>query len=183
MNNSMMAQDIKRRLGEFPDVRLVSKSEHAPTRTIALVYFLFNLVGLVFPSIRSRFFGNFFTVIGNYILFPDTYDVDLNLPISNSEYFVLRHEIIHLRQKKKWGILFEISYLMFLPTLFTMRAYWEFEAYRESMQARYDVFGDISDNYIEFVVDRFSDPMYLFMFPIRPLVRLLLYRAAEDIRS
>jgi hypothetical protein len=37
----------------------------------------------------------------------------------------LRHEAVHLRDARRFPVLFELSYLAALPAVFTARAWWE----------------------------------------------------------
>ena len=86
-------------------------------------------------------------------------------------YALIRHEAVHLRDMKKYPILFQVSYLLFLPMGLTMRALWEWRAYKVSIQTEFELKGDISDEYIEYVAEQFAGPAYLYMWPFRGHIR------------
>ena len=92
-------------------------------------------------------------------------------------YMVLRHERIHLRDARRWPILFELSYLFFpLPILITLRAYWEYRAYCESLVAEAEIYGYARRDSIEFFVNQFVGSYYLWMFPFPNFLRERFYR-------
>lgn len=91
---------------------------------------------------------------------------------SETGYRILRHERIHLLDAKKWPILFELSYLLFpLPFIITMRAYWEFRAYCESLTVEAETRGYVSIATIDFIVKQFTGSYYLWMFPFPNYLR------------
>jgi len=84
---------------------------------------------------------------------------------------ILRHELIHLRDAKRWNILFYLSYLLFpLPLVFTMRAYWEFRGYCESIRAECDRYGVVYSESLNYYVSLFTGPSYLWMCPFPKFV-------------
>ena len=84
---------------------------------------------------------------------------------------VLRHEWVHLRDARRWNILFYLSYLLFpLPAVFTMRAYWEFRGYCESIRAERDRYGVVYSESLHYYVSLFTGPAYLWMCPFPKFV-------------
>ncbi len=87
---------------------------------------------LYYSFINRHFMDRFWTVIGSKTIYYPTnievVDVDNNLSIYAP---ILEHELIHIQQKEKWGILWQISYIFLpLPILFAwFRWRWEREAY------------------------------------------------------
>ena len=86
-------------------------------------------------------------------------------------YRLLRHEAVHLRDARRWPVLFQLSYLFALPTGLTARAFWEWRAYTESLRVDFELYGRIDDAAIEAVVAAFCGPDYLFMCPFPGFVR------------
>ena len=92
-------------------------------------------------------------------------------------YDILRHERVHLRDARRFPVLFELSYILFpLPAVFTMRAYWEYRGYCESLLAEYDRYGYVSHGAIEYYVSLFAGPQYLWMCPFPDFMRNEFYR-------
>lgn len=86
-------------------------------------------------------------------------------------YGVLRHEAVHLRDARRWPVLFELSYLFALPAMFTARAGWEWRAYRETLRVEFELTGDIPDALLDHIERRFTGPDYGFMCPFPRFVR------------
>lgn len=91
----------------------------------------------------------------------------------------LRHEAVHLRDQRRFPVLFQVSYLLLLPSVFTMRAVWEWRAYAETLRALAEAEGAIEDKELDEIERRFVGADYLFMFPFRGFVR----RRLEALRA
>jgi hypothetical protein len=91
-------------------------------------------------------------------------------------YRILRHEAVHLRDARRWPGLFHVSYLVLLPAGLTMRAFWEWRAYAETLRVEAELTGDISDGLLSHVERCFTGPDYLFMCPFPGWVRARLRR-------
>lgn len=92
-------------------------------------------------------------------------------------YMILRHERVHLRDAARWPLLFELSYLFFpLPFVLTLRAYWEYRAYCESLVVEAERYGYVRRDSIEFYVGQFTGSYYLWMFPFPAFLRERFYR-------
>lgn len=93
-------------------------------------------------------------------------------------YATLRHEAVHLRDMRRFPLLFQLSYLFLLPAGLTARAWWEWRAYAETLRVELELRGEISDELLDFVAERFTGPDYLFMLPFSGFVgrRLRLLR-------
>lgn len=86
---------------------------------------------------------------------------------------VLRHEAVHVRQWHEWWLIQPLTYFLLLPTLFSMRAYWEWQAYKEDLRDAHE--GSINypidyramtmDYYCQWVAGHFVGWNYFFMFP------------------
>ena len=72
-----------------------------------------------------------------------------------------------MEDSKKYPILFELSYLFLLPIVFTIRTYWEYRAFKETIRAIHDTQGYVSKNQLNWILKQFTGSAYLFMFPFR----------------
>ena len=69
-------------------------------------------------------------------------------------YRVLRHELVHVRDAWRTGLLpFAFSYLFLLPAGLTLRAFWELRAYTETMRVEFEETGTIADSTLEHAGD------------------------------
>ena len=99
------------------DVEFIQKSDSA----------LMKFIGFFYPA----FMTNLWTTIGDKIYYPNT----VKSPLSINNYPIIKHEIIHVKQFKKYGVpLYLFLYLFFpLPCFFSyFRWKFEREAYFEA---------------------------------------------------
>lgn len=77
----------------------------------------------------------------------------------------LEHELQHVRDYDRWGLLFALSYLLALPTGWTMRAYWERKAYAITIRKAFaeDPARVESPEYRAWIVRIFTGPDYFWM--------------------
>lgn len=151
---------------EFPKFEVVVKQESKLMKAIYILTFM--------RFWNPQFMGYFITVMFGKVYMPREF---IGLPASVD---VLRHELVHLRDMKKYPILFELSYILFpLPVIFTMRSFWEYRGYCESILAISDRYGYISKHTIEFFVAQFTGPSYLWMCPFPNFVRGKFYEFAN----
>jgi len=106
----------------------ISVKPKASSRLMRLIGFL-----LALTCINKKFMTTHWTIIHKTLYFPSNvaeFDVDKD---SHLEAFhvLFAHEFVHVRQREKWGILWQVSYLLFpLPFLLAwFRWRWEREAY------------------------------------------------------
>ena len=120
-------------------------------------------VGLFSKKFEQNWYNNYTIAVGNYLVFPSRKRYsDWSL---SYVYKIVRHEYIHMVQYYDHPLLWPLSYIALLPTVLSMRAYWEFPAYVETMKAHYELGGTIDDGYVEMFLDYFTGPSYLWMFP------------------
>jgi hypothetical protein len=147
--------DIK---AEFPSFELVPKDESK------LMKFLAALLKPFVPD----FMKNFATTIGCTVYYPR------NWPLTTM-YEVLRHERVHMRDSKKWGSVYYLTYLLLpLPFVVSGRAYWEFRGYTETLKMDWEWSGKpldatgwpvLDEATLDWVVSQFTSSSYLWMFP------------------
>lgn len=152
---------------EFPKFQLVKKEDS-------------KLMRLIFAVTLMRFWNPYF--MEDYIttLFGKVY-MPFRVIGTAAGYDILRHERVHLRDAARFPILFELSYILLpLPAVFTMRAYWEYRGYCESLLAEYERYGNVRRIAIEYYVHIFAGPTYLWMCPFRNFMRNKFYKFLES---
>jgi hypothetical protein len=148
---------------EFPEFRIVYKRASAFSRVLHACLIAVTLGG------QREFLTGYYTVIGNTLYVPDTWDTldEVDRAI------LLRHERVHLRQRKRYGSIgMALIYLVpFFPLgLAYGRARLEWEAYRETLRATAELAGlsRARDPALrERIVSRFVGPAYGWMWPFR----------------
>jgi len=156
---------------EFPGFRVIEKEGN---RFMLFLYHL-SLMRFWNPHFMTRFIT---TAFGCVYMPRDLIGTDIGAD-------VLRHERVHLRQAARWGMLFYLSYLLLpLPAFSPFRAYWEFEAYCESLRCEKERYGVVYSETFNYFVDLFVGPAYLWMCPFRGYVekKFLDFLKNEDIR-
>jgi hypothetical protein len=85
---------------------------------------------------------------------------------------LLRHEAQHVRDWRRFGLLFWLTYLLALPVGPSLRAFWEWRAYRVSLRAAMDRHGQVDEATRAWVVGAFCGAApYWWMWPFRRQVR------------
>lgn len=92
-------------------------------------------------------------------------------------YGILRHEAVHLMDMRRFPLIFQLSYLFLLPSVFTARAWWEWRGYLETMRVEAELHGCIPDSLITHIQTRFTGPDYLYMCPFPGFIRRRLLAA------
>ena len=146
---------------EVPDFHLVDKASSLLQRSIALLLALVTLGG------QRRYQSDFVTTLGQRVYVPPDWD---GRP-PEERWATLRHERIHLRQFRRWGLIpMGIAYaLLPLPiglAWFRMRI--ERAAYAETLLARFEVGGEgalCDAAFRAHVVSLFTGGSYGWMWP------------------
>lgn len=144
-------------------VRICYRDEKAPSIYWLIINTFFTLLAKVYPRM-----GSFSQGMGHTIMFPTRKEYgDLT---DARAYVILRHECVHIRDQSKWSILYLLSYALLLPFLCSMRAFWEFRGYAQNLIVLHELYGDIPDNYLEWIGSHFWGAPYLWMFPFKRVV-------------
>jgi len=118
----------------------------------------------------QTFMRSYFTTIGYTMYVPENRWSSMG---ATSKACLLRHERVHMQQRRKLGWpLFFFLYLFFpFPTLFAYyRMKFEWEAYSETLRAYYEYFGGqyIQNSQLRRdVIDHFTSAEYFWMWPWR----------------
>jgi len=148
---------------EFPRFRIVRKDQSWLHRAIHRA-----LIVLTFGRMRS-YLDSFQTTIGTTVYVTadwDDWDPD-------RRYVTLRHEAVHLRQFRRYTLpgMAVLYVLLPLPMgLAWFRAYFEKQAYAETIRAAAEVWGPAHprrDDYRRYVIGQFTGASYGWMWPFR----------------
>jgi len=163
----------------FPEVKIAYKDEPYKNNLMYLIYFFVCLFDLFIKDYKFKFQNNYTTACGNYIYFSSRSKHPVSeFNMRKDTYTILRHEIVHLIQQKR-DFFYYFNYLFVLPFVFTMRSKYEYEAYEEQLVASYELYGSISDDYLDSIAKNFYGSMYLWMYPFKEkiLARLKVSRS------
>ncbi len=120
-------------------------------------------IGKVF-FFSPDFMSGYITTLGRTIYMPNDYWDDGDI----------LHELVHVSDYNKWGLLFNLSYLFALPFLFTLRSYWEKKAYAVTINYIYKKNPEYAKTkeFKEKIISQFIGPAYLYMCPFRKSVEI-----------
>ena len=156
---------------ELPRFAVAYKDESHFQQWIARLIWVFN----------RHYLTRYTTVMFGRVYFPSRKWRDEVGP--EQIYNTLRHEAVHLRDARRFPVLFQFSYLFFLPTVLTVRAVWEWRAYLETLRVHVEIHGEIPESLLERIQNRFTGPDYLFMFPFPKLIRRWLEAARRRLEA
>jgi hypothetical protein len=108
---------------------------------------------------NKGFMTNYVTTLGSTIYAPGGEISDITL----------QHELVHVKDWKRWNILFSLSYLLFLPAGLTLRSVWEKRGYevtiRETVRTRRRY--AMTQSFKDRIVRQFTGANYLYMWPFK----------------
>lgn len=163
---------------EFPQLRLVDKQHSRFSRLLDLA------VTIVTLGRQREFATRYVTTIGTTIYLPSGWEERSDA----DRYIVLRHEAVHLRQFRSYGLI-GMSALYLLP-LFPLGLAWararlEWAGYRETLLATAQVYGfeAAQDERLRaHIVRQFTSGAYGWMWPFPRQIERWIDRALEEIR-
>jgi hypothetical protein len=145
---------------EFPGFRIERKSDSRLMSVLAALHFLATLG-------QRTFMDTFTTVLGDTVYVPRSWDDGRKGYLDKA--VTLRHEAVHLRQRRHHGtVVFFLLYTFpYFPMFFAKwRARFEQEAYEETLRATAELAGaqyvmrkDLRDR----IIGHFTGPAYLWM--------------------
>jgi hypothetical protein len=162
---------------EFPGFAIVAKRTSALQRAIAVVLAVITLGG------QRQYLTRYHTVLFGKLWVPDTWDAMSD----DDRYVLLRHERVHLRQRRRMGdLLMAFVYLVpFFPLFLAWgRARIEWEAYVETIRATAEVRGLHAARALEpEIVRRYTGPDYGWMWPFSSVVRGWFLEVIADLEA
>jgi len=168
--NLARAKNIKHILAnikeEFPGFKIIKKRDSILMRTLNVFLRVITL------NLQQKFLTSYITTINTTIYVGDDWELMGDI----SKIIVLRHERVHMRQAKQYGMfLFAFLYLIpFFPLFFAhWRKKFEMEAYEETMLASIELRGKNSiktNEYKDFIIRQFTTAAYGWMWVIKSQV-------------
>jgi hypothetical protein len=154
---------------EFPKFKVVPKRKSTLMKAIGIF-----LKVITFGQMDS-FMTQFTTTLGYTVYVTDVWPTHSD----NARMIILRHERVHMRQRKKYGsFLFSFLYLFFpLPVIFAYyRMKFEKEGYEETMRAVFELLPATglktlkSAKFRNMTVAHFTTAEYFWMWPFKDAV-------------
>lgn len=145
---------------EFPSFNLELKSDSLLMHVIDVF-----LKMVTFWQMRT-FMTDFITTIGYTIYVNDSWG---DMP-AEARIITVRHERVHMRQRRKYSMLLFTLLYVFLPLpggLAYFRAKFEREAYAETIRAAQELYGFVPPELKADIVSQFVGPSYFWMWPFR----------------
>ena len=162
---------------EFPRFEVLYKRDSSLQRAIDVVLKVVTLGG------QKRYLVGYYTVVFGRLWVPAAWGAMSD----RDRYVLLRHERVHLRQRKRMGdVAMAFLYLVpFFPLgLAYGRARLEWEAYEETLRATAELVGlDAASALRERIVSRFTGGAYGWMWPFRRSVEGWYERALRRIET
>jgi hypothetical protein len=162
---------------EFPSFQIRQKRESVLQRVIHLALLVLTLGG------QRVYLTRYHTVLFGTLWVPDAWAAMADA----DRYVLLRHERVHLRQRKRMGdLLMTWVYLVpFFPLFFAWgRARIEWEAYVETIRATAEVYGlPAAANLRAQIVGRFTGPDYGWMWPFPGTINAWFDEALADVAA
>jgi hypothetical protein len=161
---------------EFPSFAIRKKRESGLQKAIDIALKIVTFGG------QRVYLTRYHTVLFGKLWVPDAWD-EMN---EDDQYILLRHERVHLRQRKRMGdVVMTFVYLVpFFPLFLAYgRARMEWEAYVETIRATVEVKGiEQAAALREGIVARFTGPDYGWMWPFPRTINRWFDEALDDAR-
>ena len=174
MRTDAFIEEIKR---EFPRFSIKKKRTSGLQRAIHVALAVITLGG------QRVYLTRYHTVLFGTLWVPDAWDEMSD----DDRYVLLRHERVHLRQRKRLGdVGMTFIYLVpFFPLFFAYgRARLEWEAYIETIRATAEVYDvEAAASLRAHIVGRFTGPDYGWMWPFPKSVNRWFDEALADVRA
>jgi len=173
----LLDQTVEEIKDEFSSFKIVKKSD---SLFMKIIYYL--LLIITFGT-QKVFMKSYTTTIGNTVYVSSNWERYSVF----SKVSLLRHERVHMRQAKKYGMfLYSFLYLMFpLPVgLAYYRAKFEKEAYEETISCAYAEGGEAYVKRVlfrEYIVGQFTTGKYLWMWPFRKSVEKWFDKTVDEL--
>ena len=162
---------------EFPSFRIVPKRSSTLQRAIDVALKIVTFGG------QRVYMTRYHTVLFGKLWVPDAWE----LTSDDDKYILLRHERVHLRQRRRLGdVLMAFVYLVpFFPVVLAYgRARIEWEAYVETIRATAEVHGlAAAERLRPEILRRFTGPEYGWMWPFPRAVGRWFDEALADARA
>jgi len=153
-----------------PEMKIIGRDEegwHKKSLSLWFIWVGMAILDVIMPAFAKRWRERYTVVTPNHMAFPRM-PQDLTV---YSTYSVLRHEYVHMRDRLAHPIWFPVSYALFFPAIWTMRAHWEMRGYTANMIVAFEESGQITDATVDWIVKQFTTSRYFWMWPFESRVR------------
>lgn len=163
----------------WPRLRIIAKADSRFQRLIGLV-----LQGLTCGGQRT-YMTHYVTTLGARIYLPTGWDERS----AGSRYCTLRHEAVHVAQFRRWTWPLMVLLYLLLPLpvgLAGGRAWLEWEGYRETLTATWQVYGPAAardPDLADAIVARFTGPDYGWMWLRGKTIRAAIARHLQRLEA
>lgn len=164
---------------EFPEFRIVAKADRGLQRLIDVALKLVTLGG------QHEYLTRYHTVLGYTLYVPASWNDDTDA----QRFVLLRHERVHLRQRRRYGML-GMAVLYLLPIvplgLALGRARLEWEAYAETLRATAEIHGLAAardPDMHEYLVRQFTSSAYGWMWPFPSTIRRWIRNVIDELEA
>lgn len=158
--------------GRYPGFRIIRKSDSPVSRGLD------RALRLLTGGRQARFLDSFITTLGARVYVPDRWDA----MAAGDRYCTMRHEAVHIAQFRRftWPGMMLLYLVLPLPAVFAGgRALIEWEAYRETLVATWQIYGPAAakaPSLADHIVHRFTGPDYVWMWVRGKTIRALISR-------
>lgn len=115
--------------------------------------------------------------MGGFACWPFGVFIKARLMVGDYDRAVLRHETQHIRDQKRWSVLFLLSYFI-LPIGPSFKAFWEWRAYKLTLLDEYERLGYVTLLTRRHVAEWLAGPLYGWAIP-KSFATYLIDREAE----
>ena len=162
---------------EFPSFAIKKKRDSALQRAIHVALAIITLGG------QRVYMTRYHTVLWGILWVPDAWDAMRD----DDKYILLRHERVHLRQRKRMGD-FVMSFVYLVPFFPLFLAYGrariEWEAYIETVRATAEIYGiEAAESLRPSIKSRFTGAEYGWMWPFPKTFDRWFDEAMADVRA
>lgn len=162
---------------EFPTFEILRKRDSALQKAVGV------LLAVVTFGGQRHYLTRYHTVLFGNLYVPDAWDAMDDA----ARYILLRHERVHLRQRRRMGDL-TMALVYFFPVfpvgLAWGRARIEWEAYTETIRATHEVYGMAAVQRLEEeIVRRYVGPDYAWMWPFPATIRRWFREVVADLEA
>jgi len=176
LHDSRHEQLLSDIVAEFPAFEILPKRDSALQRLIARLLLVVTLGG------QRHYLTRYHTVLFGKLYVPDAWDA----MDDGARYVLLRHERVHLRQRRRMGDV--VMGFVYLFPIFPIGLAWgrariEWEAYIETIVATAELYGlDAARKLEADIVRRYVGPDYGWMWPFPATIRRWFRQAIDDLK-
>lgn len=153
--NDFFPDDFEQRIiNELPKFRIIDKAERCKKKFS--IMWIFNGLSELLKKITGNKIDLQFmdrTTTQGYTIYIGN---DWEWRSDFSKYQLIRHEIVHMLQWRRYSIIYSFTYAFVLPAGLSMRAWWEYQAFKESISCYVDTAVKMDDAWISHIAKTYT---------------------------